>query len=138
MFIILRRIERYIIKNVYWSLCKVPVILVRFKYNLDFLDRFLKKSSNIRFHENQSCGRKVVLCERKTMTKLMVAFCSFPNATKPKKKKPIPLLSFYDYCLHSLKFCYKSHFKSSWNKRNQAKRIQNKLFPLLDPIPQGV
>jgi intracellular sulfur oxidation DsrE/DsrF family protein len=50
-----------IIKNIYCSSSKVPVILVRLKKNLNFLER-LSKNSNIKFHKNQSSGTPVVLC----------------------------------------------------------------------------
>jgi hypothetical protein len=35
-----------------WSSCKVPVILVGFYRRLNFLDRFSKKTSNIKFRKN--------------------------------------------------------------------------------------
>ena len=42
IFIVLSRIGRHIIINGQMSSCKVPVILVRFKWSLNFLDIFLK------------------------------------------------------------------------------------------------
>ena len=39
---VLRRTERDMMKNVYWSLCKVPVIVVRLQLNLKFLDKWSK------------------------------------------------------------------------------------------------
>ena len=54
-------IEGYVIKNVYWSLCKVPVIPARFSGNLKFLDKFSKNThiSNL-MNENPSSGSRVV------------------------------------------------------------------------------
>jgi hypothetical protein len=59
-FLILRRTERDVIKNVYRSACKVPVIVVRFELKLTFLDRYFEKCSNTKFHENPSSGSQVV------------------------------------------------------------------------------
>jgi hypothetical protein len=60
IFFILRRTERAKIKNIYWSSCKVTFISVRFERNLNFLSKFSKKKhSNIKFHDNASCGNRV-------------------------------------------------------------------------------
>ena len=91
-FLIPRRNERDMIKNVTWYSCKVRVIIVRFKYGLNFLDRFSEKYPDIKFNENPPSGRRGVQCERTDgrtdgqtdiqtdMTKGMVAFRNFAIA----------------------------------------------------------
>jgi hypothetical protein len=44
IFFILRRTERDMIKNVYWSACKLSVLLVLLQRILKFLDRFSKNT----------------------------------------------------------------------------------------------
>jgi hypothetical protein len=47
------------IKNVYWYLCQVPVILVSFNETCTFLTEF-RKYSDVKFHENPSGGNRGV------------------------------------------------------------------------------
>ena len=49
------------IENIYWSSCKVRVILVRFQLLLNFRTD-LRKISDIKFNENLFSGSRVVLC----------------------------------------------------------------------------
>jgi hypothetical protein len=58
-FLILRRNEWDVIKNVYFSSCKIPAIPVRF-YWYKFSQQIFEKYSYITFNENPSSGRRVV------------------------------------------------------------------------------
>jgi len=86
-------------KKVYCSSYKVPVILIRFKWNLNFFDRF-SKNTHIKFYENPSIGGSVTCREtdRQTdgrteghtdMTKLIVVFRNIANASKKEWEKPL-------------------------------------------------
>jgi hypothetical protein len=56
-FLILRRTERDIIKNIYWSSCKIPGYYCQIQ-----LQQIFKMHTNISFHENPSSGSWVVAC----------------------------------------------------------------------------
>jgi hypothetical protein len=62
-FLILRRTERDIIKNVYWSSCKVSVVLVRFERNLKFVDRFSKNTEMSNFLKIRSSGTDLLFAD---------------------------------------------------------------------------
>jgi hypothetical protein len=62
-FLILRRMERYMIKNVYCSSCKVPVVLV-ILIKLELSLQIFEKHSNIKFHKNPSMGAELSHADR--------------------------------------------------------------------------
>jgi len=95
-FLILRRNGRDIITNAHRPSCKIPVVIVRFSWNLNFLNRFSKTT-----HENPSSGGPTVPCGRTGMTKLTVAFNNFANVHKNETlslRRPIRQLLGLSHC----------------------------------------
>jgi len=81
-YLILRRIQEDI--NIHRSSWKVPIITVRFYWNLNFLNRFLKKSSNMKFNENPASRSQGVprrWTERQTYMTIVSGSCflKFPE-----------------------------------------------------------
>ena len=56
MMMMMIRPQRDMIKNVYWSLCKVPVNSCRILMKLEFSRQIFGKHSNIKFYENPASG----------------------------------------------------------------------------------
>jgi hypothetical protein len=83
-FLILRRIQRDIFINGKTSSCKVPVILIRFHRNLNFLDTFSgkKKLKYQYFIKIRRMGVALFHTDRRTDMKLTVAFRTFGDAPK--------------------------------------------------------
>jgi hypothetical protein len=67
IFLILWRIQRDIIINVYRSACQIPVFLVRLRRNFNFLDRFSKeKKKNSNFMKIFPVGAELFQTDSQT------------------------------------------------------------------------
>jgi hypothetical protein len=111
-FLILRRTELNWIQNVYRYSCKVPFIVIRFKWKSNFLADFRKipqYQMSLKFAQwKHSCSMRT---DRRTdMTKLIVTFLNFARA--PKNQPYLRQLKLF------VKFCRISAataLQSSWN-----------------------
>ena len=78
------------IKNVYLSSCKVPIIIVRLSRNFKILHS-LSKNTLSNFMKIRPVGAELFDADRRTgMTKLIVAFRKFANAPNNKRTKQTP------------------------------------------------
>ena len=85
--IILRRTEWCVTKNVYWSSCKVPVILVRFTWQMKFLYRCSKNTQISKFQKIHSVGAEMFHANGRRdrwtdMTNVIVTFYDLANTPK--------------------------------------------------------
>jgi len=81
-FLLLKRVQLDVIIKLRRSSCKVPVILVRFQCNLDFLRRFWKNTQRSNFIKVLPLGTESSADKRTEMTKLIciVIYSFFGNS----------------------------------------------------------
>ena len=83
IFLIRRRIQRYVIRNVCWHSCKFPVILDILHWNVNFLNSVSKNTAKPYFMKIRSVGAQLFHADgRRDMTILIVDFRIFAIASK--------------------------------------------------------
>ena len=77
-YLILRRTGRYMIKNLYWSSCKVACYACQILMKLQFSRQIFEKYSNIKFMTIRPVRAELFHEDGRTdMTKLIVPFLQF-------------------------------------------------------------
>jgi hypothetical protein len=84
--LILRRIQRDTIIRVHMPSCKVPVILVRFLWNLKFLDRFSKHIHVQNFMKIRPVGDVPRRRTERQTDRQTATFRNFANALKSRRR----------------------------------------------------
>jgi hypothetical protein len=101
IFVVLSRIQRDAFLNVRTSLCKLPVILVRFEWKANFFETFFGKSSKRLwkyFQYEPSCPMRT---DGQTWRSLIFAFRNFGSAPVRWKRYLSKIRPYYDQISYS-------------------------------------
>jgi len=121
-FIVLKRTERHVVKNIYGSSCKVPVILRRYYQNFNILYTFPRNIVTSNFMKSPPVEADLFLADGQTwqtdMTSLIGACRNFANGPKNGRWIQRVLLNYMvlqkkDKNLNNL---ISKNLKTSWNK----------------------
>ena len=83
----------------------------------EFCRQIFEKDVNIKFHQNPSNGGRVVPCGRTDITKLIVAFRNFKDASKSKITVYGPHLSGQRSLIHACLLSYWLHYVTGTSLR---------------------
>jgi hypothetical protein len=143
-FLTLGRIQRDIIIIVHMSSRKViNPFSWQILMELEFSRQIFEKNSNMKFHQNPSCGSRIVPCwqtdGRTDVTKVIVAFRNFRNAPKNHCKTFKPRENKYTYWAvydverewtpGVLLFCSDTFYQSANTEETHVSRLSPQAIP---------